>query len=46
MNYGGGGDVFIARIDSGGALAWSTYIGDSLETGQRASSATPVDRFA
>jgi hypothetical protein len=31
MNYGGGGDVFIARIDSGGALAWSTYIGDSLE---------------
>ncbi|MBK9597720.1 MAG: gliding motility-associated C-terminal domain-containing protein [Flavobacteriales bacterium] len=29
--YGGGGDVFIARIDSGGALAWATYLGDSSE---------------
>lgn len=30
-NYGGDGDAFIARIDSGGALAWVTYIGGSSE---------------
>lgn len=30
-NYGGGGDAFIVRIDSGGLLKWATYLGDSAE---------------